>query len=93
MNKEKLEYVAGISRFHEMMWIDRENGKIKQLYDWEYNPIDTDLLYKSQISVVVKGGFTYKDEFIALDNVEEISKKRALGHQRKRKGHTIDQMM
>lgn len=93
MNKEKLERVSGISRFHEMMWIDRIDGKIDKLYDYEYNLINKTFLHRSYESVVVEGGFEYKGEFIPLDNVDEISKKRALGYQRHRKGHTIDQMI
>ena len=93
MNKKELERVSGISRFHEMMWIKRESGKIIELYDWKYNLIDLTFLYRSFESIAVEDGFTYKGEFIALENVNEINKKRALGYQRHNKGHSIDQMM
>jgi len=42
---------------------------------------------------VVEGGFTYKREFIPLDDVNEVERKRAQGYQRKSRGHIIDQMM
>ena len=90
---ENLEYVSGISRFHEMMWIKREGGKIVALYDWKYNLIENTFLHRSSDSIVVEGGFTYKGEFIPLDDVNIISRKRAQGYQRKSRGHTIDQMM
>lgn len=93
MDKKNLEYVNGISRFHEMMWIKREGGKIIALYDYEYNLIDNTFLHRSSDSIVIDGGFTYKGEFIPLENVNEICRKRAQGYQRKNRGHTIDQMI
>ncbi len=89
MNKNELEQVDGISRYHEAMWIEREDGNIKQVYDWKYNKIETKKLYLSFISVIDKDGFIYKGEFISLNNVNEIAKKRALGHQRHTKEHDV----
>jgi len=93
MNKNELERVEGISRFHEMMWIERKNGNIKQLYDWHYNEIENQMLHRSYISVATEKGFTYKGEFIPLENVNEVSRKRALGHQRHTREHDISLKM
>lgn len=92
MNINELEEVRGISRYHEMMWIERKNGNIYKMYDREGNELDKTLLYRSSNSVVVKGGLIYKEEFIPLDNVNEIAKKRALGYQRTRE-HDISSKM
>jgi len=89
MNINELEEVRGISRYHEMMWIERKNGNIYKMYDREGNELDKTLLYRSCISVVGEGGFTYKGEFIPLKDVNEVSKKRALGYQRHTKEHDI----
>ncbi len=93
MNINELEEVRGISRYHEMMWIDRKNGNINKVYDREGNELDKTLLYRSCNSVMQEGGFTYKEEFIPLDNVTEIGKKRALGYQRHTRDHDISSKM
>ena len=93
MNINELEEVRGISRYHEMMWIDRKNGNIEKVYDREGNELDKTLLYRSCNSVIVEGGFTYKGEFIPLEDVTEIAKKRALGYQRHTRDHDISSKM
>ena len=50
--EEDLERVSGIARYHERMWIERdEEGKIKQVYDLDLNPIDKKMLYLSFESI------------------------------------------
>ena len=83
MNKELLESVDGISRFHEQMYIERdEAGSIKQVYDYEYNPIDSKLLIASWFSIVSEKGFQYKNDFIEFPGAIEAYKRKALLHQR-----------
>lgn len=93
MDKSKLEYVQGLSRHLEMLWIERDDeGKIKHVYDIEYNQVPIQSLYKSFIMKVVDGGFTYRDEFIPMENVREEQKYRSLDLQRKKGGHRDDYM-
>lgn len=93
MNKENLEYVQGLSRHLEMLWIERDNkGKIKHVYDVNYNQVPIQSLYKSFIMKVVDGGFTYLDEFIPMEEVREEQKYRSLDLQRKKYGHRNDYM-
>lgn len=87
MNKKILEYVEGLTKHHETMWIEREEGKIKQLYDIDLNPIETTMLYKSFIVEFTNKGFSYKGEFIPMEDALSVYKKRALGNQRRRSGH------
>lgn len=83
-----LEEVDGISRLTEKMYIVRnEQGQIDKVLDVDKNEIDKTMLYKSFMINVIPGGFYYKDEFIEMPNILEIMKKRALGYQRRRKGH------
>lgn len=83
-----LEEVDGISRLTEKMYIIRdEQGKIDIVLDVDKKEIDKTMLFKSFMINVVKDGFYYKDEFIMMPNILEMMKKRALGYQRRRKGH------
>lgn len=83
-----MEEVEGISRLTEVMYITRdEKGKIDKVYDVDKNQIDKTMLYRSFMIRVEKGGFYYKDEFIEMENILEMMKRRALGYQRRRKGH------
>ena len=73
MDKEKLEYVSGISRFFEALWIERDtDGTIKQVYDWKYKPVEKEKLSNSFICISCKGGFTYKDELIEMEKKEVV---------------------
>lgn len=83
-----LEEVEGISRLTEVMYITRDaDGLIDKVYDVDKNIIDKKMLFRSFMIKVVEGGFYYKDEFIEMENILEMMKKRALGYQRRRKGH------
>lgn len=86
-----MEEVEGISRLTEVMYITRDTeGQIDLVYDVDMNIIDKTTLHKSFMIRVEKNGFYYKDEFIAMENILETMKKRALGYQRRRKGHSFD---
>ena len=83
IERSSLEEVEGISRFYEMMFLERDDkGKIKQVYDRDLNPIDTVMLYRSFLIRSELEGFFYKDEWVPYPNFHEIAKKRALGMQR-----------
>ncbi len=84
-----LEAVQGIIRHHETLWIERdEDGKIKQVYDVNKNPVDKTKLKLSFMIKVIDGGFTYLDEFISLESIREDSKMISLSRQRRHKwGH------
>ncbi len=83
-----MEEVEGISRLTEVMYITRgSDGRIDKVYDAEKKEIDKTMLYRSFMIKVQDDGFYYKDEFIKMDNMLDTMKKRALGYQRRRKGH------
>jgi len=87
MNEEhKYERVDGISRHYETLWIERgDDGMIKQVYDIEYNPVDKTELSRSFICAGADGGFTYKGEFIPMDNSVDAGKERAYELQRRKR--------
>lgn len=86
-----LEVVDGISRLTEVMYIERDaDGKIFKVYDVDKNEVDKTMLYKSFMIRVEEHGFYYKDEFIPMANILDTMKKRALGYQRRRKGHSFN---
>lgn len=86
-----MEEVEGISRLTEVMYITRNtDGQIDRVYDVDNHEINKTSLHKSFMIRVEKDGFYYKDEFIYMDNILETMKKRALGYQRRRKGHSFD---
>ncbi|MGL1894247.1 MAG: hypothetical protein OCD02_21635 [Spirochaetaceae bacterium] len=83
-----MEEVDGISRLTEVMHLTRTaDGKIDKVYDVDNKEIDKTMLFKSFMIRVEKNGFYYKDEFIEMNNILEMMKKRSLGYQRRRKGH------
>lgn len=83
-----MEEVDGISRLTEKMYIIRDSeGKIDKVLDVDRNEIDKKMLFRSFMVNVVEGGFFYKGEFIEMPDILEMMKKRALGYQRRRKGH------
>ncbi|MBN2618518.1 MAG: hypothetical protein JXR64_09445 [Spirochaetales bacterium] len=86
-----MEEVEGISRLTEVMYLTRDaDGKIDKVYDVNYNEINKTMLHKSFMIRVESDGFFYKNDFIKMDNILEIMKKRALGYQRRRKGHDFN---
>ncbi|WP_187759731.1 hypothetical protein [Thiospirochaeta perfilievii] len=86
-----MEEVDGISRLSEVMYIERDSkGKISRVFDVDNKEIDKKMLHRSFMIRVEKKGFYYKDEFIKMENILETMKKRALGYQRRRKGHSFD---
>ena len=86
-----MEEVEGISRLSEVMYIKRNSeGKIEDVYDVDKNIIEKTALHKSFMVQVEKDGFYYKGEFIKMENVLDVMKTRALGYQRRRKGHSFD---
>lgn len=88
MMKEDLEYVEGLTKAHEEMWIKRnDEGKIEQVFDIDLNPIDTTMLYRSFIVDFSKEGFMYRGEFIEMADSMTVFKQRSLGNQRRRSGH------
>lgn len=94
MNKEDLERVSGISRHHEQMWIKRdEKGKIEQLYDREFNPIDKKMLSRSFECQTEDRGFSYKGEFIEFEEIRDFARKRSQGFQRRNYGHSIEELL
>jgi len=94
IREEELERVSGISRYHERMWIERdEEGRIKQVYDLDLNPIDKTMLFRSFECSITDSGFSYKGEFIELENAREVARKRSQGYQRRNYGHEMDEMM
>ncbi|OQY37520.1 MAG: hypothetical protein B6229_08355 [Spirochaetaceae bacterium 4572_7] len=89
-----MEEVDGISRLTEVMYIIRDsNGKIDRVLDVDYKDIDKKMLYRSFMIRVEKSGFFYQDEFIECHEILDIMKKRALGYQRRRKGHSFDNIL
>lgn len=94
LREEDLERVSGIARYHERMWIERgEDGKIKQVYDLNLNPIDITMLHRSFESSTQEDGFTYKGEFIPFENAREIARKRSQGYQRRNHGHNPEDVL
>ncbi len=94
LREEDLERVSGIARYHERMWIERgDDGKIKQVYDLDLNPIDKTMLYRSFESSTSEDGITYKGEFIPLKNAREIARKRSQGYQRRNSGHNPEDVL
>ena len=94
LKEEELERVSGIARYHERMWIERDDdGKIKQVYDLNLKPIDKTMLHRSFESNTQEDGFTYKGEFIPLENSREIAKKRSQGYQRRNTGHNPEDVL
>ena len=86
-----MEEVEGISRLTEVMYIKRDSdGKIDKVYDVDNIEIDKTMLFKSFMIRVEKSGFYYKDEFIIMPNILEMMKKRSLGYQRRRRGHSFE---
>jgi len=89
-----MEEVDGISRLTEVMYIVRDsNGKIDKVLDVDYKEIDKIMLYRSFMIRVERNGFYYKDEYIECNNILDIMKRRALGYQRRRKGHSFDNIL
>jgi hypothetical protein len=85
---DKLESVSGISRFHEMLWIERdEEGKIGRLFNRQKEEVPLSELHKSFEVVAAEGGLTYKGEYIPMDDAREKLKKRALRLQRRTNRH------
>jgi len=94
IREDDLERVSGISRYHERMWIERdEEGRIRQVYDLDLNPIDKTMLFRSFECSIMDDGFSYKGEFIPLENAREVARKRSQGYQRRNYGHDIEEMM
>ena len=94
IREDELERVSGISRYHERMWIERDDsGKIKQVYDLDLNPIDKTMLCRSFECTTQENGFFYKGEFIELENAREVARKRSQGYQRRNYGHEMDEFL
>ncbi len=88
---DRLESVSGISRFHEMLWIERDgDGKIARLYNRQAEEVSLTELHKSFEAVAVDGGLTYKGEFIPMEDSRTHFKKRALRLQRRTSRHPKD---
>jgi len=85
---DRLEAVSGISRFHEMLWIERDGeGKISRLYNRNAEEVSLTELHKSFEAVAVEGGLTYRGEFIPMTDARKQFKKRALRLQRRTSRH------
>jgi hypothetical protein len=88
MNTDELERVDGISRFYEMLWIRRDgDGRISAVFDRGGQQVDIRELHRSFITIACPGGFTYKGEFIPMENENEEFKRRALHLQRRKREH------
>lgn len=86
-----MEEVEGISRLTEVLYITRGvDGKIDKVFDVNKKEVAKTMLHKSFMIRVEKDGFYYKNEFIEMNNILETMKKRALGYQRRRKGHSFE---
>ncbi|MDC7219893.1 MAG: hypothetical protein PQJ59_08135 [Spirochaetales bacterium] len=91
INLDDLESVSGISRFHEMLWIERnEEGKIGRLFNRQGEEVPLTELHKSFEAVAEDGGLTYKGEFIPMEDSRTQFKKRALRLQRRNSRHPKD---
>ena len=91
INLDELESVSGISRFHEMLWIERDGkGKIDRLFNRQKEEVPLSELHKSFEVVASDGGLTYKGEFIPMEDAREKLKKRALRLQRRNSWHPKD---
>lgn len=88
---DKLESVSGISRFHEMLWIERDGeGMILRVYNREAQEVPKTELVKSFEVVAVEGGLTYKGEFVPMEDARDQLKRRALRLQRRNSWHPKD---
>jgi hypothetical protein len=87
-NLDKLESVSGISRFHEMLWIERDGeGLIARLFNRSGEEVPLTELHKSFEAVAQDGGLLYKGEFIPMEDSRSHFKKRALRLQRRTSRH------
>jgi hypothetical protein len=69
MNRENLERVEGISRFYEMLWIERDaDRRIASVYDRENRQLPHTALHRSFITGACPGGFIYKGVLIPSEN-------------------------
>lgn len=88
VNLDELESVSGISRFHEMLWIERDReGGIARVYNRSGEEVSKSELHKSFESLAVEGGLEYKGEFVPMEDAREKFKKRALRLQRRTGRH------
>lgn len=94
MEKEKLERVSGIARHHEQMWIERDGeGRIKQVYDRDFQPIETRMLSRSFEIEARDDGFLYKGEFVPFADFRAYARKRSQGFQRRNYGHDLEKLL
>lgn len=78
-----MELVEGITENYLIMHIKRNDlGAIEKVIDAEGNEIEKQMLAHSFLASGCDGGFTYKGEFIEMDDYYQFRKDKAARHQR-----------
>ncbi len=78
-----MELVEGITENYLIMYIIRDkNGSIIKLVDSDENEIEKQMLAHSFIASGCEGGFTYKGEFIEMEDYYQFRKDKSARHQR-----------
>lgn len=78
-----MELVEGITENYLIMHIERDaEGSIEKVIDADGNDVEKQMLAHSFLASGCDGGFTYKDEFIKMDDYYQFRKDKAARHQR-----------
>jgi hypothetical protein len=78
-----MELVEGITENYLIMHIERdENDLITKVLDTEGCEVEKQMLAHSFLASGCEGGFTYKGEFIEMDDYYQFRKDKAARHQR-----------
>lgn len=78
-----MELVEGITENYLIMHIVRDNkGLIEKVIDADGNMVDKQMVAHSFIASGCEGGFTYKGEFIEMDDYYQFRKDKSARHQR-----------
>ncbi len=78
-----MEQVDGITENYLIMYIERDNnGLISRVIDSDGDEVDRKMLAHSFIAAGCDGGFTYKNEFIPMNDYYQFRKDKAARHQR-----------
>ncbi|MDA3810182.1 MAG: hypothetical protein PF518_07585 [Spirochaetaceae bacterium] len=78
-----MELVEGITENYLIMQIIRDdNGLIDKVIDADENEVEIQMLAHSFLASGCDGGFTYKGEFIEMEDYYQFRKDKAARHQR-----------
>ncbi len=78
-----MELVEGITENYLIMYIIRDNnGKIEKVVDSEGDELEKQMIAHSFMVSGCDGGFTYKGEFIEMEDYYQFRKDKASRHQR-----------